>query len=70
MYKNGSGCTPQKKGLPKAKTWTSVSPCHTSRDESSSGANLTTANHAIFVHPLLTSSQYEYEVRRCRLTRV
>ena len=32
-----------------------------SRDESASGANLTTANHAIFVHPLLTNSQYEYE---------
>tara|TARA_B110000305_G_C19167870_1_gene505765 strand:- start:76 stop:666 length:591 start_codon:yes stop_codon:yes gene_type:complete len=32
-----------------------------SRDESASGANLTTANHAIFVHPLLTTSQYEYE---------
>ena len=25
------------------------------------GANLTSANHAIFVHPLLTHSQYEYE---------
>ena len=32
-----------------------------SRDESASGANLTSANHAIFVHPLLTQSQYEYE---------
>ena len=32
-----------------------------SRDESASGANLTTANHAIFVHPLLTTTQYEYE---------
>ena len=32
-----------------------------SRDESASGANLTSANHAIFVHPLLTNSQYEYE---------
>ena len=30
------------------------------RDESASGANLTTANHAIFVHPLLTMSQHEY----------
>jgi hypothetical protein len=32
-----------------------------SRDESASGANLTSANHAIFVHPLLTSTRYEYE---------
>ena len=32
-----------------------------SRDESASGANLTSANHAIFVHPLLTTTQYEYE---------
>jgi SNF2 family DNA or RNA helicase len=31
-----------------------------SRDESASGANLTSANHAIFVHPLLTTTQYEY----------
>lgn len=31
-----------------------------SRDESASGANLTSANHAIFVHPLLTATQYEY----------
>ena len=31
-----------------------------SRDESASGANLTTANHAIFVHPLLTTTAYEY----------
>ena len=31
-----------------------------SRDESASGANLTTANHAIFVHPLLTNSAQEY----------
>jgi len=30
------------------------------RDESASGANLTTANHAIFVHPLLTTTQHEY----------
>ena len=30
------------------------------RDESASGANLTTANHAIFVHPLLTATNYEY----------
>ena len=32
-----------------------------SRDESASGANLTTANHAIFVHPLETNTQYEYD---------
>jgi SNF2 family DNA or RNA helicase len=31
------------------------------RDESASGANLTTANHAIFIHPLLTETQQEYE---------
>ncbi|ABO95686.1 predicted protein [Ostreococcus lucimarinus CCE9901] len=31
-----------------------------SRDESASGANLTTANHAIFVHPLLTNTAQEY----------
>ncbi|KAG5191770.1 hypothetical protein JKP88DRAFT_204605 [Tribonema minus] len=30
------------------------------KDESASGANLTTANHAIFVHPLLAASQQEY----------
>ena len=30
------------------------------RDESAAGANLTAANHAIFVHPLLVSSQQEY----------
>ena len=30
------------------------------RDESAAGANLTSANHAIFVHPLLVSSQQEY----------
>ncbi|KAF8446480.1 hypothetical protein BGX38DRAFT_1271075 [Terfezia claveryi] len=29
-------------------------------DESASGANLTNSNHAIFLSPLLTSSQYEY----------
>merc|ERR1719221_1359917 len=29
-------------------------------DESASGINLTTANHAIFVHPLLTKSQEDY----------
>ena len=29
-------------------------------DESASGANLTTANHAIFVHPLLAATQQEY----------
>jgi len=32
-----------------------------SRDERTSGANITTANHAIHVHPLLTTTQYEYE---------
>ena len=31
------------------------------KDESASGANLTTANHAIFVHPLLTTNQQEFE---------
>ena len=31
------------------------------RDESASGANLTSANHAVFVHPLLASSQHEYD---------
>ncbi|CAM9936078.1 unnamed protein product [Phaeothamnion confervicola] len=31
------------------------------KDESASGANLTTANHVIFVHPLLAESQYEFE---------
>ena len=30
------------------------------KDESASGANLTLANHAIFVHPLLAASQQEY----------
>ena len=30
------------------------------RDESAAGANLTQASHAIFVHPLLVSSQTEY----------
>jgi SNF2 family DNA or RNA helicase len=30
------------------------------RDESAAGANLTAANHAIFVHPLLVHSQVEY----------
>ena len=30
------------------------------RDESASGANLTTANHAFFVHPLLVNSDQEY----------
>ena len=29
-------------------------------DESSSGVNLTTANHAIFVHPLLAIGQQQY----------
>jgi len=29
-------------------------------DESASGANLTNANHAIFVHPLLANNQQEY----------
>ncbi|KAI5807569.1 hypothetical protein DFH27DRAFT_651071 [Peziza echinospora] len=29
-------------------------------DESASGANLTNSNHAIFISPLLTTSQYEY----------
>mmetsp|Transcript_22634 Transcript_22634/g.62827 ORF Transcript_22634/g.62827 Transcript_22634/m.62827 type:complete len:2149 (-) Transcript_22634:730-7176(-) len=31
------------------------------RDESASGANLTVANHAFFVHPLLVTSQQEYD---------
>jgi len=31
------------------------------RDESAAGANLTSANHAIFVHPLLVSSQVEFD---------
>ena len=30
------------------------------RDESASGANLTAANHAIFVHPLLVGTQQEF----------
>ena len=30
-------------------------------DESSAGVNLTTCNHAIFVHPLLADSQQQYE---------
>ena len=30
------------------------------RDESAAGANLTAASHALFVHPLLVSSQQEY----------
>ncbi|KAK3237919.1 hypothetical protein CYMTET_52037, partial [Cymbomonas tetramitiformis] len=30
------------------------------KDESASGANLTTANHAIFVHPMFTATQHEY----------
>ena len=30
-------------------------------DESSSGVNLTTANHAIFVHPLLAVAQQQYD---------
>ena len=30
-------------------------------DESSAGVNLTTCNHAIFVHPLLAESQQQYE---------
>ena len=30
-------------------------------DESSSGVNLTTANHAIFVHPLLAIAQQQYD---------
>jgi len=30
------------------------------KDESASGANLTTANHAFFVHPLLVTSHQEY----------
>ena len=30
-------------------------------DESSSGVNLTTANHAIFVHPLLAVGQQQYD---------
>ena len=30
------------------------------RDESAAGANLTAANHAIFVHPLLVGTQQEY----------
>src|SRR3954447_20620718 len=29
-------------------------------DESASGANLTTANHAIFISPLLTDTQQKY----------
>ena len=33
-------------------------------DESASGANLTAANHVIFVHPLLAKSQQAYE--QCR----
>jgi len=31
------------------------------RDESAAGANLTAANHAIFVHPLLVSSQVDFD---------
>lgn len=30
-------------------------------DESSAGVNLTTCNHAIFVHPLLADTQQQYE---------
>ena len=30
-------------------------------DESSSGVNLTTANHAVFVHPLLAIGQQQYD---------
>ena len=30
------------------------------RDESAAGANLTAANHAIFLHPLLVGTQQEY----------
>ena len=30
------------------------------RDESAAGANLTQANHAIFLHPLLVHTQQEY----------
>jgi hypothetical protein len=30
-------------------------------DESSSGVNLTTCNHAVFVHPLLADSQQQYD---------
>ena len=30
-------------------------------DESSSGVNLTLANHAVFVHPLLADSQQQYD---------
>merc|ERR1712060_250187 len=30
------------------------------KDESASGANLTAANHVIFVHPLLAASQQEF----------
>jgi SNF2 family DNA or RNA helicase len=29
-------------------------------DESSAGVNLTTCNHAIFVHPLLADTQHQY----------
>ena len=31
------------------------------RDESAAGANLTAANHAIFLHPLLVGTQQEYD---------
>ena len=31
------------------------------RDESAAGANLTAANHAIFLHPLLVQTQQEYD---------
>ena len=30
-------------------------------DESSAGVNLTTCNHAVFVHPLLASTQQQYD---------
>ena len=30
-------------------------------DESSAGVNLTTCNHAVFVHPLLADTQQQYE---------
>jgi SNF2 family DNA or RNA helicase len=30
-------------------------------DESSAGVNLTTCNHAVFVHPLLADSQQQYD---------